>query len=281
MGTCQSLCQNNDENSVKKSELNLRAEITLSNINKSYLTDEQVTTRSSNPNSRNVRNSKKKQTVMYGQEMKNSLRKLKQEQFDQLINEIKLPTPKAQSIFKHNPNEFVFLKVIGRGTFAKVLLAKSKLTGDIYAIKEINKQFLIETETVDRVLKEKQILESFDHYFIVKLHFTFQDDIKLYMAFDYHNGGELFYHLQRRRRIDEATVLFYMLEIHAALVYIHSKNVVYRDLKPENIVLDNEGHIRLIDFGLAKAFWGTEKSTKSFCGTVEYLGHRLNSARSN
>jgi serine/threonine protein kinase len=69
---------------------------------------------------------------------------------------------------------------------------------------------------------------------------------------DFLNGGELFYHLRRERRFSEERARFYAAEILLALEHLHSHNIIYRDLKPENVLLDNQGHIRLTDFGLSK-----------------------------
>jgi len=89
------------------------------------------------------------------------------------------------------------------------------------------------------------------------------------MAFDYHNGGELFYHLQKKKKFTEEEVIIYSAEIYIAFRYLHNKKIIYRDIKPENIILDKNGHIKLVDFGLAKKI---EKGyTKSFCGTNEYI----------
>jgi len=91
------------------------------------------------------------------------------------------------------------------------------------------------------------------------------------MVFDYYNGGELFFHLQKNKRFNEKIAKFYACEIYLALTYLHENNVIYRDLKPENIILDKEGHIKLIDFGLAKANVNDHKLTVTICGTNEYI----------
>ena len=84
-------------------------------------------------------------------------------------------------------------------------------------------------------------------------------------------GGELFEHLKAARKFDEKRVKFYAAEIILAVEYLHSKNIIYRDLKPENVLLDENGHISLTDFGLAKII-KEKQLIKSFVGTPEYLG---------
>jgi serine/threonine protein kinase len=87
---------------------------------------------------------------------------------------------------------------------------------------------------------------------MVKLHFAFQTEHKLYLVVDFMAGGELFFYLRKYIRFTEDVVQFYAGEILLALEYLHTNKILYRDLKPENILLDEEGHIKLTDFGLSK-----------------------------
>ena len=101
---------------------------------------------------------------------------------------------------------------------------------------------------------EREILEKFDHPFIMGLEFAFQDADRLYLIMEFVNGGELFFHLKQvKGGFDENRARFYAAEMILALEYLHRSGVVYRDLKPENVLIDIEGHIRLTDFGLSKA----------------------------
>nr|XP_021334820.1 RAC-alpha serine/threonine-protein kinase isoform X2 [Danio rerio] len=88
---------------------------------------------------------------------------------------------------------------------------------------------------------------------------------------EYANGGELFFHLSRERVFSEDRARFYGAEIVSALDYPHSQNVVYRHLKLENLMLDNDGHIKITDFGLCKEGITDEATMRTFCGTPEYL----------
>lgn len=124
---------------------------------------------------------------------------------------------------------------------------------------------------VANIKSERQLLELIKCPFIVHLHFAFQTDDKLYLILDYINGGELFFHLKREGRFDEQRARFYAAEIAIALNKLHSLNILYRDLKPENVLLDHEGHVRLVDFGLSKQFNSPDARTFTFCGTPEYL----------
>lgn len=169
-------------------------------------------------------------------------------------------------------NQFNLIKVIGRGTFGKVILVNLKTDkSQIFALKIIKKQHIVQTKNVSNIINEKKLCQNIDSPFIVKLRCSFQNKEKIFMAFDYHNGGELFFHLQRRKRLPENEVRLYAAELYLALKYLHNKGIIYRDIKPENIILDKDGHIKLIDFGLAKKLNNLSTFTKSFCGTNEYI----------
>jgi serine/threonine protein kinase len=170
------------------------------------------------------------------------------------------------------PSDFEFLKVIGKGSFGKVLLARHKTEDELYAVKVLNKSHVLRKNETKHIMAERNVLiRNVIHPFLVGLHYSFQTGDKLYFVLDYINGGELFFHIQRERCFSEARSRFYAAEIASALGYLHSLNIIYRDLKPENILLDNEGHVALTDFGLCKEGIAGRNTTSTFCGTPEYL----------
>uniref|UniRef100_A0A6Q2X5P8 Serine/threonine-protein kinase Sgk1 n=1 Tax=Esox lucius TaxID=8010 RepID=A0A6Q2X5P8_ESOLU len=170
------------------------------------------------------------------------------------------------------PTDFNFLKVIGKGSFGKVLLAKRNLDGKYYAIKVLQKRIILNRREQKHIMAERNVLlKNVKHPFLVGLHYSFQTTDKLYFVLDFVNGGELFFHLQKERTFPEPRAKFYIAEMASALGYLHSLNIVYRDLKPENILLDFEGHIVLTDFGLCKEGISQTETTSTFCGTPEYL----------
>ncbi|XP_029705656.1 serine/threonine-protein kinase Sgk1 isoform X1 [Takifugu rubripes] len=170
------------------------------------------------------------------------------------------------------PNDFHFLKVIGKGSFGKVLLARHRTDDQFYAVKVLQKKAILKKKEEKHIMSERNVLlKNVKHPFLVGLHYSFQTADKLYFVLDYINGGELFYHLQRERCFLEPRARFYSAEIASALGYLHSLNIVYRDLKPENILLDSQGHIILTDFGLCKENIEPNGTTSTFCGTPEYL----------
>lgn len=170
------------------------------------------------------------------------------------------------------PSDFDYLKVIGRGSFGKVILARHRQQGGYYAVKVLQKKMIVKRKEQKHVMVERSVLlKGLQHPFLVGLHFSFQTPHTLYFVLDYVNGGELFYHLQRDGSFSESRATFYAAEMCAALGYLHSLGIVYRDLKPENILLDREGHVMLTDFGLCKEGIAAGGIMHTFCGTPEYL----------
>lgn len=138
--------------------------------------------------------------------------------------------------------DFEMLKVIGKGSFGRVLLGKHIATDKVYAIKVLSKEAIVRQNEAKHIMSERNVLlGNVHHPFLVGLHYSFQTALKLYFVLDYVNGGELFFHLQQEKKFSIARSLFYAAEITSALGYMHSFNIVYRDLKPENILLDNKG----------------------------------------
>ncbi|KAJ3792755.1 kinase-like domain-containing protein [Lentinula aff. detonsa] len=184
--------------------------------------------------------------------------------------------------FKPTRNEtltieaFDLLKVIGKGSFGKVMQVRKKDTQRIYALKTIRKAHIAQRPgEITHILAERTVLALVNCPFIVPLKFSFQNPDKLYLVMSFVNGGELFYHLQREGKFDQDRSRFYAAELLIALEHLHGFNVVYRDLKPENILLDYTGHIALCDFGLCKLNMSETEKTNTFCGTPEYIAPEL------
>ncbi|KAK0357482.1 Serine/threonine-protein kinase [Friedmanniomyces endolithicus] len=171
--------------------------------------------------------------------------------------------------------DFDLLKVVGKGSFGKVMQVMKKDTQRIYALKTIRKQHIISRSEVAHTLAERSVLAQINNPFIVPLKFSFQSPEKLYLVLAFVNGGELFHHLQREQRFDINRSRFYAAELLCALECLHGFGVIYRDLKPENILVDYVGHIALCDFGLCKLDMKDEDKTNTFCGTPEYLAPEL------
>ncbi|KAI3388138.1 hypothetical protein SNEBB_001198 [Seison nebaliae] len=165
-------------------------------------------------------------------------------------------------------------EVLGQGSFGKVFLVRKNAgpdEGTLFAMKVLKKATL-RVRDRERTKMERDILSQIDFPFIVKLHYAFQTEGKLYLILDFLRGGDLFTRLSKDVMFTEEDVKFYLAELTLALEHLHKLGILYRDLKPENILLDCSGHIVLTDFGLSKEKIQTsEDKTYSFCGTVEYM----------
>jgi serum/glucocorticoid-regulated kinase 2 len=168
-------------------------------------------------------------------------------------------------------NDFVLLSVIGKGSYAKVILVKKKDTGEIMAMKVLKKEMIERRRQEEHVKTEREVLVDANHPFIAKLHCAFQNEKKLFFGLEYCPGGELFNLLSKRKYFTEDQTRFYAAQMLLAIEHLHSKDIIYRDLKPENVLIDKDGYIRVTDFGLAKKNVKGTKDAHSVCGTPEYL----------
>jgi len=169
-------------------------------------------------------------------------------------------------------DDFDLLKIIGKGSYGTVVQVRLKDTGDIFAMKVIDKKFIVEKNEIQHTISERNILSKVNHPFIMKLFFAFQTEDKLYLVLEFVNGGELYFHLQLDGNFGTDRTRFYSAEIVLALEYLHKSGIIYRDLKPENVLIDGDGHIKITDFGLSKeGLIGFNSRTNTFCGTPEYL----------
>ncbi|KAK1804220.1 hypothetical protein P4O66_020257 [Electrophorus voltai] len=190
-----------------------------------------------------------------------------------LYKEIPITHHVKEGCEKADPSQFELLKVLGQGSFGKVFLVRKMVGpdgGQLYAMKVLKKASLKVRDRV-RTKMERDILVEVNHPFIVKLHYAFQTEGKLYLILDFLRGGDVFTRLSKEVMFTEEDVKFYLAELALALDHLHNLGIVYRDLKPENILLDEAGHIKLTDFGLSKESVDQDRKAYSFCGTVEYM----------
>ncbi|XP_011830510.1 PREDICTED: myotonin-protein kinase isoform X3 [Cercocebus atys] len=174
-------------------------------------------------------------------------------------------------------DDFEILKVIGRGAFSEVAVVKMKQTGQVYAMKIMNKWDMLKRGEVSCFREERDVLVNGDRRWITQLHFAFQDENYLYLVMEYYVGGDLLTLLSKfGERIPAEMARFYLAEIVMAIDSVHRLGYVHRDIKPDNILLDRCGHIRLADFGscLKLQADGTVRSLVAV-GTPDYLSPEI------
>ena len=207
-------------------------------------------------------------------------------------NNLMIISKKGTSKNSKSLKDFEILRLIGEGSYGKVFLTKLKndktKKNKQYAMKILEKENVKKWKQKNNIFTERYILQNFNHPFISKLSYAFQDYEKLYLVTDFMPGGDLMHKLISYGKLSEKNSKLYASELFLAIDFLHKNDIIFRDLKPDNILLDEFGHIKLTDFGLSKKFNceidnsindspNSQKSNKShkitysICGTPSYI----------
>ncbi|TRY73258.1 hypothetical protein TCAL_07890 [Tigriopus californicus] len=157
-------------------------------------------------------------------------------------------------------DDFDPIKVIGKGAFGEVRLTQKIDTGHVYAMKILRKADMVEKEQIAHVRAERDVLVEADHTWIVKMYYSFQDPINLYLIMEFLPGGDMMTLLMKKDTLSEDCTQFYIAETALAIDSIHKLGFIHRDIKPDNLLLDARGHLKLSDFGLCT---GLKKSHRT------------------
>ncbi|KAL0994436.1 hypothetical protein UPYG_G00122270 [Umbra pygmaea] len=169
-------------------------------------------------------------------------------------------------------NTFRQYRVLGKGGFGEVCACQVRATGKMYACKKLEKKRIKKRKGESMALNEKQILEKVNSRFVVSLAYAYETKDALCLVLTLMNGGDLKFHIYHMgdAGFDENRAVFYAAELACGLEDLHRERIVYRDLKPENILLDDYGHIRISDLGLA-IHVPEGQTIKGRVGTVGYM----------
>jgi serine/threonine protein kinase len=176
---------------------------------------------------------------------------------------------------KVSVDDFELLRVIGRRSFGEVQLVRCREDGQLYAMKSLRKESLREAGQLEQAVVERNVLKQTSHPFLVCAHYAFQTSDKIFLILDYVPGGALFARLRDEQRFTESRARLYAAEILLGLGHLHKQGIIYRDLKPDNILVDQHGHLRITDFGMAKTDMEGDMTTATFCGAPDYIAPEM------
>ncbi|CAL8267783.1 unnamed protein product [Merluccius merluccius] len=178
-----------------------------------------------------------------------------------------------------NEDWFMDFRVLGKGGFGEVHACQAKATGKMYANKKLDKKRLKKRKGYQGAIVEKRILAKVHSRFIVSLAYAFQTKSELCLVMTIMNGGDLRYHMynvdEKNPGFNENRACFYTAQVICGLEHLHQNRIIYRDLKPENLLLDDAGHIRLSDLGLAVELPPGKETTTGYAGTPGFMAPEL------
>eukprot|EP00331_Platyophrya_macrostoma_P003886 CAMPEP_0176411094 /NCGR_PEP_ID=MMETSP0127-20121128/3418_1 /TAXON_ID=938130 /ORGANISM="Platyophrya macrostoma, Strain WH" /LENGTH=400 /DNA_ID=CAMNT_0017790657 /DNA_START=1 /DNA_END=1203 /DNA_ORIENTATION=- len=170
---------------------------------------------------------------------------------------------------------FDAISKLGNGAFGTVYKVKRRTDGKIFAIKTLKKRSLLSRNQMSSAISEKDIMQKADSPYVLKIEYAFQTRDYLYLCLEFCPGGDLSYILEEREKLTEDEVKLAGAELVAIVAYLHSIDVLYRDMKPDNILIDETGHLKIIDFGLSRMGIKNDMVCKTFCGSPAYLSPEM------
>lgn len=172
---------------------------------------------------------------------------------------------------------YIVTSTLGQGTFGKVKLAQHQETGIEYAIKILDKSDIKANELTVNVRREIAIMKALNHKNIVNLREVLSSKSKLYIVMDLVRGGELFEQIERKGELDEKLARKYFQQLIDGIDYCHRRGVCHRDLKPENLLVDENGTLKITDFGVSSMKGGVSGSDLLYtaCGTPYYCAPEI------
>lgn len=176
---------------------------------------------------------------------------------------------------RHNlKSRFELLKTLGEGSYGKVKLAREKTTGELVAIKYIKKLKINDETEINRIRREIKIMSKLNHPNIINVREVFENKERIILVLDCATEGELYDYINKRGKLTEKDARRIFRQIVAAVNYCHQNGVVHRDLKLENIVLDENGNVKIADFGLSN-FYSLTNLLSTYCGSPLYASPEI------
>jgi 5'-AMP-activated protein kinase catalytic alpha subunit len=166
---------------------------------------------------------------------------------------------------KDRIGHYILGRSIGEGTFGKVMLGTHILTGELVAVKILEKKRIMDITDIERVAREIHILKIIRHPNILQLYEIIETSTKLYIITEYIPGGELYQYILSINQIEEYEARRFFCQIISGVEYINRLNVAHRDLKLENLLLDHAKNIKIVDFGLSNTYKEGER-LKTYVG---------------
>lgn len=174
-------------------------------------------------------------------------------------------------------SDFNLIRILGKGSFGKVMLGQHKVDNQFVAVKILRKEKIVNINDIAYIDVERKVLGLNSHYkhpFLMHMLYCFQDSRNLYFGCEYLSGGDLFHHTVKNS-YNADSIRLYAAEILLGLDFLHQRHYVYRDMKLDNILLTADGHIKICDFGLCKEGIGPLTHTYTFCGTLDTIAPEI------